>query len=214
MPVRLSVRELVIFVLILGGLMGWVTLRARTQAEAVAAIRLARGRLWYDWELKPAPVGRLDFASPNPQGRPPCPDWLVRALGPDYFGTIKDVRPGRVDDALMASIGRLGGVVSLTVFQGEESAVTDAGMAHLANLPRLKHFTLPPSPGVGRGGPGGLPPSKGEPAPNPRPVINISRRRRPRPPQGIDESGESQPVEHRDHRRGPGPPRRPRPRLR
>ena len=47
---RLSVRGLMILVLILGGGLGWIVHRAKTQRVAVAAIEKAGGWVRYDWE--------------------------------------------------------------------------------------------------------------------------------------------------------------------
>ena len=144
---RTSVRVLMILVLVAGGGLGWVILPARMQREAIATIRRAGGRVEYDWETTPARIGYLDTALPNPKGRPAWTAWLVKAIGPDYFGTIRAVYPGpKTNDEDMASIGRLTAVEFLHFHNGGD--LSDAGLAHLAGLPRLKQFTLGPSPKV------------------------------------------------------------------
>ena len=47
---RLNVRGLLILVLVVGGWLGWVARSARTQREAVAAIQLQGGWVYYDWQ--------------------------------------------------------------------------------------------------------------------------------------------------------------------
>src|SRR5262249_9079810 len=77
-----SVRALMAFVLVAGGGVGWVVHRARVQREAVAAIRQAGGRVFYDWEQIPTRGLYRDVLRPNPNGRPGWPKWLVDHLGP------------------------------------------------------------------------------------------------------------------------------------
>ena len=47
---RLSVRELMVLVLVVGAGLGWMVRSARIQREAVEAIKSAGGTVRYDWE--------------------------------------------------------------------------------------------------------------------------------------------------------------------
>jgi len=134
---RLSLRVLMALVLVMGGGLGWVVYRPSVQRRAVAAIRAAGGRVDYEW----------DWNRPhaNQQGdKSRWPRWLFNTLGPDYFGDVVGVYfTGpivKADDALMAQIGRLHHLESLYLTGG--SGVTDAGLVHLRNLPRLERLGL------------------------------------------------------------------------
>ena len=52
LPLRVSLRALMIFVLMLGGVLGWVVHLAHVQRDAVAAIRSGGGSVIYNWQLK------------------------------------------------------------------------------------------------------------------------------------------------------------------
>jgi hypothetical protein len=82
---RLSVRALIVLVLVIGGGLGWFVHSVRIQRDAVAAIRKAGGLVWYDWQANAA-------GKTLPTGRPWAPNWLVDALGVDYFGYVVIVR--------------------------------------------------------------------------------------------------------------------------
>src|SRR5262245_44099219 len=84
----LSVRALMIFVLVIGGGLGWVVHRARVQRNAVTAIERAGGRVYYDWQSSPS--GRS-----NPKARHWIPQWFVDYLGRDYFGSVRQASLGR-----------------------------------------------------------------------------------------------------------------------
>lgn len=47
---RISVRELLVLVLVIGAGLGWIVRAARIQREAVAAITRAGGSVKYDWK--------------------------------------------------------------------------------------------------------------------------------------------------------------------
>ena len=47
--IRFSVRALMVFVLTLGGMLGWIVYQAHVQRDAVLAVQRAGGRVWYDW---------------------------------------------------------------------------------------------------------------------------------------------------------------------
>src|ERR1700744_4722881 len=81
--VRFSVRGLIAASLVIGGWLGWVVRSARVQRQAVAAIKQAGGRAYYDWERS--------NGGPIPNGRPRWPRWLVHRLGADYFGDVDTV---------------------------------------------------------------------------------------------------------------------------
>ena len=140
---RFSVRALLLLVLVVGGGLGWVVRRAHVQGDAVAAIERAGGSVVYEWarsDREYAPGARLE---------PPWPSWLVRWLGPDYFGDVVEVyigynnrrytrRHDQVDDALMAHVARLKNLEVFWMDGGFVAPVTDAGLEVVAEFPLLK----------------------------------------------------------------------------
>src|SRR5579871_3574925 len=132
--VRLTVRRLMILVLALGYGLGHVVLSARVQRDAVRAIRLAGGTVHYQWEMTRVP-GRFSGDADEllvTDGRSPWPEWLVDRLGPDYFGRVVSValEDCRANDAVMALVGRLGGLEQL-VITAPDGELSDAGVSHL-----------------------------------------------------------------------------------
>jgi hypothetical protein len=136
---RVSIRALMILVLVLGLGFGWVLHSARVQREAVAAIRLAGGTVYYDWEWNnDGPTG--------PVRTSPWLKWLADRAGPDYFSSVAavwfDHMPVKIaDDELMVHVGSLRRIESLTMWTCE--GVSDAGLAELSGLKRLKRLHLP-----------------------------------------------------------------------
>ena len=146
---RLSVRGLMVLVLVLGVWFGLVVHRTRVQREAVAAIRRAGGQVSYDKKF---------LSDDEELGGPSWKKWLVVHLGIDYFENATEVafygasRGGvftsgtplgkDVNDAMMAEVGKLRGLLSLDL--DGESQVTDAGLAHLRGLSRLQSLYLGP----------------------------------------------------------------------
>ena len=104
-----------IFVLIFGGMLGWVVHLAHVQRDAVAAIRSGGGQVTYDWQLNRYPMG----AQFDPKGRPMAPKWLVDYLGPHYFGNVEDVGLGAANiEAVMKRIGQLDKLRRIHFFDG------------------------------------------------------------------------------------------------
>jgi len=132
-----SLRTLMALVLVLGGGLGYLAYRARVQRLAVAAIEAAGGKVDYDWQWAD---GVFDPRNPRPRR----PKWLVDGLGADYFDTVVAVHLGgpgiKADDPLMAQVGRLSHL-GLLALNGNP-AVTDAGLAHLRGLARLRDLDL------------------------------------------------------------------------
>jgi internalin A len=146
--VRFTVRRMMVLVLILGCGLGWVVHRANVQRDAVAAIERGGGNAYYDWQFSYPTGGRSWHLNKN--ASPNAPKWLVKALGPDYFGHVKRVYFRRkVTDATMEHIGRLDQIESLQL-EGLP-ALTDAGMVHLRGLTRLRNLVILRSPITGAG---------------------------------------------------------------
>src|SRR5262249_15140091 len=127
---RLSLRLAMVIIVLLAIPLARLAVRARAQKEAVRAISNSGGFVAYDWEF-------LRDGRRNPSPKPPSQSWIHKWLGPDYFQTVEQVMLQRDDngDDVMEHVGRLDGlrIISIT-----GTKVTDAGIAHLAGLSRLR----------------------------------------------------------------------------
>lgn len=131
---RFSVRALMIFVLILGGILGWIVYEAHVQHEAVVAIRRSGGGVGYDWDWRNGRFIR--------NGKPWCPKWLVDLIGVDYFGSPVVVWfPGKEggSDADLVHIGRLARLDTLDI---RSPKVTDKGLSHSGEMNSLHTLHL------------------------------------------------------------------------
>jgi internalin A len=131
---RLSVRALMVLVLAIGGGLGVMIQQARVQREAVAAIVRAGGTVGYDWQWADG-----EYFTETP----PWPKWLVDTVGVDLLSNVVIVDgyngDGRLTDVEMASVGRLPHLEEVILV---DCRVTDAGLAHLTGLSRLKSLDL------------------------------------------------------------------------
>ena len=105
--------------------------------DAVAAITQAGGGVFYEWQWQ--------HGAPEPSAKSPLPQWLIKPLGLDFFYRVKAVgliggKPDRVNDELMASVGRLRDLENLNL--NGCKGVTDAGLAHLRGLTALEGLDL------------------------------------------------------------------------
>ena len=132
--VRLSVRGLIVLVLVMGAGLGWLVRSARIQREAVAAIKNAGDRVWYDWEWS--------NGKSIPGGRPWAPRWLVDLIGVDYFGHVTIAwlsPPVNATNATLAAVGRLTRLERLVLIG---SSADDAGLVQLKGLTKLRFLSL------------------------------------------------------------------------
>ena len=123
---------MMIFVLILGGGMGWMVHCAQVQRDALAAIKRSSHAVRYDWEYT---EGRLVQG-----GKPWEPKWLADLLGVDYFHNVTMVSlSGKLTDADMAWLGKLSRIDTLVI---DPSNLSDIGLSHLARLTSLRWLTI------------------------------------------------------------------------
>jgi hypothetical protein len=127
---RLSVRVLMVFVLLIGGGLGWLVHSARVQREAVEAIKLAGGWVLYEWE--------------EPPRKSPWPKWLYDALGQDFLDRVTEASfvgvEHELDDSVLAQFGRLSHLETLSI--GSCKSMTDARMVHLNKFTQLRMLVL------------------------------------------------------------------------
>ena len=131
LPLRMSMRTLMIVVFILAGGLGWVVHLAHVQRDAITAIRSGGGDTTYNWQLKRLPNGSSQL---DPKARPKAPKWLIDSLGPDFFGHVELVRLGpRNQHEVMQHLERLDRLRGLSFFRGID--VTPLASATLSSLP-------------------------------------------------------------------------------
>jgi internalin A len=127
---RFGVRGLIVLVFVIGAGLGWIVREARSQREAVAAIKNAGGTVIYDWEF--------NNGKPLPGGKPWAPKWLVNLVGIDYFGHVTAAvahdLSAVTSDEVIAHVGLLTRIESLIL---HHSAISDAGLVHLKGLINL-----------------------------------------------------------------------------
>jgi hypothetical protein len=147
---RISIRGLIVFVLVLGGCLGWFThlaRQARIQRDAVAAITKLGGSALYDWQFEGNRFRLKPGTNIISNEVPGWPTWLVDRLGVDAFGTVTQVSFRRLPRApspaeseeVLAQIGHLGRLKQLTFIN---VPVTDTGLAHLEGLTSLESLML------------------------------------------------------------------------
>ncbi len=143
-----SVRGMTIGVLILGGFIGPMILRARSQRAAVQAILSLGGRIAYDWQC----FEREDGTWEEHDGEP---GWLarstIRMFGPDAFGRVAKVHlkatlTNRIApefkpqvEATLAALETLRDLRSLDL---EESDIDTASLRHVKALRHLTHLGI------------------------------------------------------------------------
>jgi hypothetical protein len=153
LPVRLSVRALMLLVLAFGCGFGWYVHRVHVQRDAITAIERAGGKVYYGWQLMRIPIPP-DYGdlTPNKAGRPRWPKWLTDRVPPDYYSSAKLAMVLGPADPIMPQLGQLNQLEEVDFYPGRKDRTalgpTDAGMVHLRNLTKLRHLKL----GVHTGG--------------------------------------------------------------
>jgi len=123
-----------ILVLLVGAGLGWIVRSARIQRESVAAIEKAGGFVDYDCDI--------NSDRTNTVWRPRYLERLASQVGIDYFSDVVEINlPGDLSDAELALVGRFPRLEKL-YYSGSQSSVTDAGLARLDGLTRLKELDL------------------------------------------------------------------------
>jgi hypothetical protein len=133
---RISVRNLMILVLLLGGVMSWMVHAARVQRDAVNAIRHDKGHVLYNWDFRDGKLlvdNRLQLS-----GRPWAPRWLVDLVGCDYFGHVQHVRFQSARSSLR-HVERLRQLETLDLYPSETA---DSDLAYIRNLTNLRQLVL------------------------------------------------------------------------
>jgi hypothetical protein len=118
--------------------LGSITSQARRLKNAIAAVRDARGFLYYDWQIDKA--GGPEGSFP-PGAQPPGPDWLRDLIGDEYFVNVLRVylQDAPFDDDDAATLTAMPTVEWLIL---DGTKITDDGMKHLSRLRNLTRLGL------------------------------------------------------------------------
>ena len=112
---RLSVRELAVLVLIVGGGLGWFIRSAKIQRQAVEVINKVGG-VQYDWQSSHSRAGT--------RTGPWAPKWLVERAGVDFFShvTAVEITAHETTNLEMRHIGNLTRLEKLRLYDVRASA--------------------------------------------------------------------------------------------
>jgi hypothetical protein len=167
---RISLRSLMLLPLLFGVWLGWRVMKAREQREVVEAVKKYGGWVHYDYEflngkLTPgrepwAPrwlrrvlgdeffqeVRHVSLVYDNSTGKrfdtssvKPCDDLLARLAGQSGIKCLLLKKMQATDEGLK-HVGEITGLEELYIW--DATAVTDAGVAHLARLNNLKKIHI------------------------------------------------------------------------
>lgn len=133
---RFSLRAVMLAVAAICVWLGIESSRARTQTAAIAEIQRLGGRLAYDFQMD-----RQGRWIDNP--RPSAPDWLVRAIGDDYFRRVAVVNFDEGSDPTDSDLAVLKDVPQLRVLTlMNRQQVTDSGLHFLSHQKQLQKLSL------------------------------------------------------------------------
>src|SRR5437867_2977045 len=111
--IRVSVRAVMAFVLVIGVGLGWIVRvirRAEAQRAAVQAIEEAGGGVWYDWEWR--------GGNSIPNAKPPWHEWITKRGGVASLSKVVSLDLfERGSDAMLVHVGHLSGLEELNLNQ-------------------------------------------------------------------------------------------------
>jgi Leucine-rich repeat (LRR) protein len=131
---RFSVRPPIVFVFVIGAVLGWLARSTRIQREAVAAIESTGGAVAYHWKFDNGLVVR--------NAKPWAPGWLVNFIGVNYFGHVAAVRLVRSSSKIDEPIVQIGRFKQLQRLDLVRSSLSDDDLSHLKGLTKLSTLDL------------------------------------------------------------------------
>ncbi len=154
-PFRFSLRTLLVFVLVIGVVLGWFGMqleRARRQREVAAPIRQLGGEVeftvpWYTW-MYSANAGRIRAICFRPEGSIDDPDYKFTDAHLKRFSEERekssDVRSVWLECTRVTDVGleHLTTLANLELLSLQNTDVTDGGLKHLASLTKLRGLDL------------------------------------------------------------------------
>jgi Leucine Rich repeat len=134
---RIKMRTAMAFVAVVALALGCFMQQCRVaedQRRTVAAIRLGRGKVWYDYEW---PSGKR-----NVRGGPNWAPWLVRWLGRDFFSHVVRVDFEFDEKNTDSDLVHVASLSQLEELNLARSSITNQGLIHLAKLSGLRLVDL------------------------------------------------------------------------
>jgi hypothetical protein len=149
----ISLRVIMVFLLAIGGWLGWFLYRVHVERGAADTVKKAGGTVVYELQQpEEDPGGTLLSSISEWAGsvKKMVPTWLIDRIGPDYFGSVIEVTlaPPAADDptrveAALAVLSRFDRLRDLHL---NGVAVTDRELARLEGLTRLRNLDLARTP--------------------------------------------------------------------
>jgi Leucine-rich repeat (LRR) protein len=143
---QFSLRTLLVTMLVVGAASGWIgsrLQRARHQEQVVKQLTQLGASVFYDfeWENFEEVLLTLNFDSPR---TPPGPEWLRSLVGDDCFRRVVGVhfQSGHRSEEVVRLAATLPDVIYLNLSGYADQNLTDAGLAALANLPKLEQLEV------------------------------------------------------------------------
>ena len=140
---RRLAQTIIVFPLACICLYGWWEHSIGSQRRAALAITKAGGDVYYDWQWRNG--GALPAGA-----KARAPEWLVKTLGPDYFGNIVAVDLGKfglwADDVLLSQVGRSAASNSSWWMAGALPGQAGQRFKRLQGLTRLKTLIMYQTP--------------------------------------------------------------------
>jgi Leucine Rich repeat len=149
---QFSLRTFLIVVTLLAASLGYVSMRAREQKEAVARINELGGSFQYDYQigsnprlipagLKMSSTTQAWQVGSNPRSSPAGWPWLRKFVGNEFFQDVVFVKLDgtQVCDADLFVIGKLRRIKTLSL---NRTGVSDQGLAGISGMSRLSYLGL------------------------------------------------------------------------
>ena len=124
---RVTLRVFMLVILAIATLLGWAAHRARTQREAIRAIRTLGGHFSFDpsYRQRPGPTWKT---------------WLADRIGADYVYRVEYVTS--LDNMTDANLVELEALARLKRVDLSGSGITNLGLDHLKGLSELSQLSL------------------------------------------------------------------------
>ncbi len=114
----------------------WIN-RGQRQTAAVHAIQRDRAQVSYDYQFRNGTWSSTEY---DANGASPFPQWLVKALGPDYFHRVIEVHLFKSES--LPHLERLNGLEAVIY---RTAHATDDDLRYLAALPELRYIKIRPT---------------------------------------------------------------------
>jgi hypothetical protein len=141
-PVRLSLRTLMLLVLVAGAGFGWLGMRARREARrqwVIATIQASGATVGYDGVGISTILWRTGSSNSSPLHQHPLTAEQLAALGScDRLRVLVMVGDGMTD----AAVAYISALTNLQHIEFRDTKINGAGLVHLAGMRRLRWLSL------------------------------------------------------------------------